>query len=280
MNNTLKNKLRNSWLRVVGFYLIDTINYLKFKVLKRDLVLIYQMGKVASSSIYSSLKDKNFVTYQIHRFDKDYIQEVHDSHKNKTGFSESRIVDERGIRLKQLFLEKRNRPIYLISLVRDPIERNMSAFFQNKEHLTKNHSYTNTKELIELFYELYEHDTPLTWFDKEFKKTMGVDIYDFSFNKEEKYGVFNTNNCNVLLLRVDIDDSAKAKIIQQFLAMDSMEIKNKNIGSLKGYNSEYKEFTKNINLSESYVDKMLSSKFTKHFYTEEEIESMYNKWRG
>ena len=189
MNNSLKSRLRNSWFRVFGFFLVDTINNLKVKVLKRDLVLIYQMGKVASSSIYNSLKDKKNVTYQIHRFDEDYIKEVNDFNKNKSGFSESKIVDERSVRIKKLFLKKPSKPIFLISLVRDPIERNVSAFFQNKNHLAKNYSYANTQDLIELFYNLYAHETPLIWFDKEFKKTTGVDVYDFPFNKKQKHTI-------------------------------------------------------------------------------------------
>jgi hypothetical protein len=280
MNNSLKSRLRNSWLRVFGFFLVDTINNLKVKVLKRDLVLIYQMGKVASSSIYNSLKDKKNVTYQIHRFDEDYIKEVNDFNKNKSGFSESKIVDERSVRIKKLFLKKPSKPIFLISLVRDPIERNVSAFFQNKNHLAKNYSYANTQDLIELFYNLYAHETPLIWFDKEFKKTTGVDVYDFPFNKKQKHTIFNANNFNVLLLRVDLEDSEKSKIIQQFLSEDVVEIKNKNIGALKGYNSEYKEFMKNLDINEAYLDKMLNSKFIKHFYTEEEVQAMYNKWHS
>ena len=278
MNKNIKNKLRNSRLRVVGFYIVDFFNYLRFKILKRDLVFVYQMGKVASSSIYNSLKEKKMIVYQIHRFNKEYIREIHKTHKEKTGLLESRIVDERGIRLNNMFIKKHKRPIFIISLVRDPIERNISAFFQNKEHITKHHKYTSMDELIHRFYDLYDHDTPLTWFDLEFKSSLDVDVYDFPFPKDEKHKIFKSNNFNILLLRVDIEDPQKGKIIGDFLGMGKVKLKNKNVGSLKGYNSEYKDFINKIKLNENYVNKMLKSKFVEYFYTNEEISLMKKKW--
>jgi hypothetical protein len=278
MKKYLKNKLRNSWLRVIWFYIVDVFNYLRYKFLKRDLVLVYQMGKVASSSIYNSLKGKNLVVYQIHRFNREYIDEVHKALQLKTGFIESKIVDERGIRLNRMFLKKHKRPIYLISLVRDPIERNISAFFQNKEHFAKKHEYSNIDELIQLFYDLYDHDTPLTWFEREFKRTTGVDIYDHPFPREKRHGIFKSNNFNILLLRIDLNDSQKEQILREFLEKDNIKLKNRNVGSTKSYNSEYKNFNSNIKLNEKYVSKMLESKFVKHFYTKEEIEAMRIKW--
>lgn len=279
MNKKLKNILRNSWLRVVGFYIIDTVNYLKYNFLKQELVFVYQMGKVASSSIYNSLIKMKLVVYQIHRFNKDYIEEVHKNHREKTGTLEAKIVDERSIRISNMFLKKHKRPISIISLVRDPIERNISAFFQNKEQFTKNNNYSSTEELISLFYELYDHETPLFWFDKEFKATLGVDIYDYHFPKEKKFSIFKSNNFNILLMRIDIEDSIKEKILSDFIGMNNeVKLKNKNIGNLKGYNSEYKEFKGKLKLNENYVNKMLKSKFVEYFYTEQEINLMKEKW--
>lgn len=279
MNKKLKNILRNSWLRVVGFYIIDTINCIKYNLLKQDLVLVYQMGKVASSSIYNSLKKMNITVYQIHRFNKDYIQEVHRNHKEKTGTLEAKIVDERGMRLYNIFIKKNKRPIFIISLIRDPIERNISAFFQNKEHFTKHNNYSNIDELINLFYELYDHETPLKWFDKEFRRTLDVNIYDYPFLKEKKFSIIKSNNFNILLMRIDLEDSLKEKIISDFLDLGkAVKLKNKNIGHLKAYNSQYTEFKNKLKLNENYVNSMLESRFVEYFYTEEEIRLMKKRW--
>ncbi|MHA7059247.1 putative capsular polysaccharide synthesis family protein [Aquimarina sp. M1] len=278
MNKVIKEKLRNSWLRAVGFYLLDSFNYCKYKFLGKDLVLVYQMGKVASSSIYSSLKEKNKIVYHIHRLNEKYIKEVHKSSLEKTGSIEPKVVDQRGIRLHNLFIKNNEQPVYIISLVRNPIERNISAFFQNKDYYTKQNAYSDTDSLIELFYDLYDHDTPLMWFDKEFKPCLNVDIYEHAFPTEKKYKIITSNNFNILLMRVDLEDSVKERIISNFLGIENFKLQNKNVGTLKGYNKEYKEFKKEINLNEAYINSMLNSKFTNHFYSKGEIGEFRKKW--
>lgn len=236
------------------------------------------MGKVASSSIYSSLKGENFVVYHMHRLSKQNIEEVHKSQIEKKGFVDSKAVDQRGIRLYNMFLKKDKRPIYIISLVRNPIERNMSAFFQNKEYFTKNLNHSNSEELTKLFFDLYDHETPLYWFDKEFKRCLGIDIYKSPFPKEKRYKTVKSGNLNILLMRVDLNDDKKEEVINNFLGITSFKLKNKNVGTEKSYNNEYKEFKKRINLNESYIRKMLNSKFTSYFYSDNEILEFKEKW--
>ena len=278
MNKRIKEKLRNSWARMAVFYFLDAVNYLKYRFLKKDLVFVYQMGKVASSSIYYSLKEKKKVVYHIHRLNKDHIRELHKVHLEKTGLIESKAVDERGIRLYNIFIKNNKRPVYIISLVRNPIERNMSAFFQNKEYYTKQHNYSDTDKLTNLFYNLYDHDTPLMWFDREFKHCLNINIYDSPFPKEVKYKILKSENFNILLMRVDIEDSIKENIICDFLGIKNFKLKNKNVGTLKSYNEEYKEFKRTVKLSEGYINRMLNSKFANYFYTNDEINEIKKKW--
>ncbi len=278
MNKSIKNKLKNSWIRVVGFYVLDIFNYLKYKFFKKDLVFVYQMGKVASSSIYFSLKERKMIVYHIHRLNEKHIREVHKSLLEKTGLIESKVVDERGVRIYNMFMKNNKRPVYIISLVRSPIERNMSAFFQNKELYTKQRNYSDTNKLIDLFYLLYDHDTPLMWFDREFKQCLNVDIYDSPFLKDKKYKILKSKNFNILLMRVDIEDDIKENIISDFLGIKNFNLKNKNVGTLKNYNAEYKEFKNKIKLSESYINRMLDSKFANYFYTKKEINQFKQQW--
>ncbi|MCF6295140.1 MAG: putative capsular polysaccharide synthesis family protein [Flavobacteriaceae bacterium] len=278
MNKRIKEKLRNSWARIVGFYFLDIFNYLRYRFFKKDIVFVYQMGKVASSSIYYSLKEKKKVVYHVHRLNEKHIRELHKVQLENTGLIESKAVDERGIRLYNIFIKNNKRPVYIISLARNPIERNMSAFFQNKEYYTKQHSYFDTDKLTNLFYNKYDHDTPLMWFDREFKHCLNIDIYDSPFPKEKKYKILKSENLNILLMRVDLEDSIKENIISDFLGIKNFKLKNKNVGTLKSYNEEYKEFKRIIKLNESYINRMLNSKYANYFYTNEEINEIKKKW--
>ena len=51
-----------------------------------------------------------------------------------------------------------------------------------------------------------------------------------------------------------------------------------NVGSAKVYAPLYKEFKNSIVLPESYVDRMYTSKYMRHFYSEEEIARFREKW--
>ncbi|HMB99842.1 MAG TPA: putative capsular polysaccharide synthesis family protein [Flavobacteriaceae bacterium] len=278
MNKKIKEKLKNSRARVIGFYFLDFINYLKYKILNRDIVFIYQMGKVASSSIYSSLKAKGKIVYHVHRLNETHIRELHIAQMKKSGNIESKVVDERGVRLYNRYIKKNKKPIYILSMVRNPIDRNISAFFQNKEHFTKKHNYSDVDKLTNLFYNLYDHNTPLLWFDREFKHCLNIDIYSSPFHKEKKYKIIKEENFNVLLIRVDLEDKLKEEIISDFLRIKNFKLKNKNVGSEKSYNREYKAFKKTIKLDENYINRMLNSKFTNYFYSEVEINQIKKKW--
>ena len=93
-------------------------------------VLIYQMGKVASSSIFHSLKTTtDFNAFHVHRLNPKHITRVREGHLQR-GDSPP-IEDEEGLYLYENLIKPCRTPIKIISLVREPISRNISAFFQN-----------------------------------------------------------------------------------------------------------------------------------------------------
>jgi|SRR5690606_2252081 len=93
-------------------------------------ILIYQMGKVGSSSIYASLKAKGVPkVFHLHRMNPETTQ------KMKRTFLEQNLLAQ--FRTEQLFETiyrkaiQRRKKVKIITLVREPISRNISAFFEN-----------------------------------------------------------------------------------------------------------------------------------------------------
>lgn len=72
------------------------------------------------------------------------------------------------------------KPLKIISLVREPIGKNVSSFFQN---LDVNTGLSNAKnklsvaELRGIFIKDYCHDVPLQWFDKNILINFGIDVF-------------------------------------------------------------------------------------------------------
>ena len=76
----------------------------------------------------------------------------------------------------------------------------------------------------------------------------------------------------------EIIDSVKEKAIAEFLGLQSLSLQQHNVSADKEYADAYRSFITTIKLPPSYVDKMHTAKYTKHFYTPEEIQRFSDKW--
>jgi hypothetical protein len=246
-------------------------------IIKMLPVIVYQMGKVASSTIIKTLHESGHHNlFQPHRILAENIAK-YELKADKNGMYSIR-VDEEGRLVDKYNLLKHAK---IITLTREPIERNFSAFFENYRMMTGNafeDSSHSTKEMIEMFLKNYPHDTPLEWFDEEFNKTMEIDIYDFPFNRERGYSIIDLEGSSVLIMQSEVDDATKEEALRLFLKNDKISIAHANKSSNKAYNEAYRSFKKKIVLPQDYIEKMYNAKYTKHFYSESEIEKFKQRW--
>ncbi|MHA7865789.1 putative capsular polysaccharide synthesis family protein, partial [Flagellimonas marinaquae] len=134
-------------------------------------VLVYQMGKVGSSSVNHSIGAVYpGYCFQIHRFSSDhrYIGEVY----------------------RQYYQNKI--PLKIISMVREPIERNISAFFQWNKSINSTEfqkEKVDMEGLMASFLEKFNHQRPLEWFDKNIYKHFNIDVFNREF-PERGYDIF------------------------------------------------------------------------------------------
>jgi len=226
-------------------------------------VLVYTMGKVASSSIYLSLyRQYGGIVLFGHN-----IYEDHDDWR--LDYIYRRAIYEK-------------KPIKIISLTREPIGRNISAFFQTFERNTgfklENATFSHD-ELFQLFLETYDHDLPLKWFQLRLQKVFGVDVYSTPF-PQSGASVYTHENIQVLVMRSELDDSEKATLICQFLETKDFHLENENVSSQKNYSSMYEQFKNKIKLPPEYINKMCESKYFNHFYPPEMIEVVRKRWEN
>jgi hypothetical protein len=239
------------------------------------------MGKVASSSIYSSLKTStNFDAFHVHRLNPANIASVREEHIRR---GDSPPNEKDGLNLNEKVIRPRKKPVQIISLVREPIGRNISAFFQNLqsfEGIVNAHKDVDTEQLIADFLQCYNHDVPLTWFDIELHTTTGIDVYRYSFPYEQGYQVIDEPPYHLLLMRHDLDDIEKENRIAEFLGIESFSLIRSNEAASKEYADSYRTFTDTIKVPSEYAERMLSSRYAKHFYSRKECNAIYRKWTG
>ena len=225
-------------------------------------VLIYQMGKVGSSSLYFSLRNYCPVVIHCHRWEEDY-------------------PDWRVRQLyKMICLEKKQVPLKIISLTREPISRNISGFFQTFEHRTgvpyAQHNFA-FEEIIEIFLSRYDHDKCFSWFNEKILNVFGINVYGTPF-PESGIATYKKGKIELLVMRSEISDEQKIKTVEKFLGITNFQLKNKNIGAKKEYAETYKLFKEQVQLPLDYINKMCDSQYFNHFYSQEEVESVRKKW--
>nr|WP_272503382.1 putative capsular polysaccharide synthesis family protein [Salinibacter ruber] len=237
------------------------------------------MGKVGSSSITESLVNYGvWPVHQVHRLNPDHIAEVR-SERERRGFRERDNVDGRGLKLHRQLIEP-ERPAKFISLVRDPVSRNVSAFFENfvGRNVDEWDVPNSLQGLVDAFLREYSHSVPLQWFEREPATTLGIKVYERSFLPKRGYATFQNGPFELLVLRAELPDAEKGDVIQSFLGMWAFQVQRANTSGSKEYAEKYRVFKREVELPGAYLRKMLDSRYARHFYSTEERKQVYERW--
>jgi len=242
-------------------------------------IIVYQMGKVGSTSVLASLLQNGFdCACGMHRMSPENIQAVRQFRLAR----HREVSDERIGQWVYSHIVKKRKPAKVITLVREPISRNMSAFFQNFQVFMGTEwldSRATSEDLLSSFIAEYSHSVPLTWFDVEMRQTVGIDVYEHPFPKEIGYHTIRQDCFELLILKLELDDVIKEEAIAKFLDVDEFHLVQANVGRQKDYAKGYREFLQTATLPQSYVEILCESRYMNHFYSEAEIEAVRLRWR-
>jgi hypothetical protein len=261
-------------------------------------VLNYQMGKVGSSTIQASLQalDLDQPIYHIHFLSPGRVREIEQQRRRFFRTDKQRLLYRPWLS-QFLFDEvnKRDRRWKLITLVRDPVARNISTFFENLEvreldgtnvfHVISDYygfdvevGLDKVEPLVALFFERLVHERPLTWFDDEIKSVFGIDVFEGEFPREKGYKIITGEHADLLLIRLNELNQCAAMAFNEFLDINEFALIQSNVASNKAYARLYKAFKKEICLPEEYLNRMYGSKFTRYFFSEEEVRRLRKAW--
>ena len=267
------------------YYVLDRLTLIK-KVIQLNVwkqnspILIHTMAKVGSLSVYKSLNETlpKTPTFHTHNLDINEVQNHIDLCFENGLYPGSRspvfIIHNQII--------SKNRSYKLITLFRDPIERNISAFFDAFELYVgvKPQDYKGDLETLEkLFHMDLPYKYPLQWFDEILFNDTKINVYDYPFNKELGYGLIKHENSELLLINCYIEDSLKEKLIKEFCKAPNFKLTNTNITANKKSGDLYKAFKKHIKFSKIYLKECYDSKYSKHFFTIKERNLAIKKWQ-
>ena len=231
------------------------------RLAKGPPILVYQMGKVGSSSVHASLQARYpGLCLHLHNFFPEHEDPL-------VRITYPRVMDHKNTAL-------------VISMTREPISRNISVFFENFHRDTGFHlgerSFTHA-ELERLFLEKCRHDVPLNWFERHIQARFGIDVFATPF-PDAGISTFERGNIRLLLMRCEIPDSDKERAVSSFSGVSGFSLTNKNIGERKDYAETYKQFKERVRLPQDYVNRMCDSHYFNHFYSRDFVEITRRKW--
>jgi len=226
-------------------------------------VLVYQMAKVGSMSVYRSLLAQEYAPLvHLHR-----LQRLRQRHPWRYWY------------VKSLFASRKR--IRLISPVREPVSRNLSSFAEDFASCfggsMQDHSL---QELETLFWRYDRHDWGINWFDEELNRSTGIDVYAYPFDQEAGYGTLSEGRFEVLLLKAEIPDDIKETAIREFLHLPQFHLESYNLAQERAYKGNYRQFVASVHLPETYLTELYSSKFSHQFYSAAERSRLLQTWRG
>ncbi|RMF29402.1 MAG: hypothetical protein D6759_13910, partial [Chloroflexi bacterium] len=254
-------------------------------LLGKEPLIVYQMGKVGSSTVVASLEALSLDSpiYHIHTLTWEGIRSGERIYRAIYGDSRppsfsrmKHLLASRHLR-RQLDRGVRGPRWKVITLVRDPIARNISDFFQLIDwwlpHFLPRYEAgeATIEEAIATFLERYYHDEPLNWFDIELKASLGIDVFATPFPKSTGYQVYQGEGVDLLVLKLERLDECAPEAFRAFLGVERFELIRANVSSDKMYGDAYRAFVKAIRLPDSYIEQMYTSRYVRHFYSDEEI---------
>lgn len=175
----------------------------------------------------------------------------------------------------------------VISLVRDPIARNISAFFApsvNPLHGRLQAYAEYDPRLLREFLEVFpeeQHEWPLVWFDEIFKPATGIDVYATPFPKQKGYGIYEGAEYRALVIRTEDLSKKLAKALVEFLDLpDDAAIAVEHRAHGQYYTGLYTDFLAKVTIPESYIERMYGSKYANHFYSKAALKHFAERWAG
>ncbi len=238
-------------------------------VLYRQLdAVVYTMGKVGSTSISTTLRAAGLRCFDVHYLDPLRLQALmrrHFEHPDRRIIPPN-LIESLATRNMLVRRAETGEVTKIITCIREPVGRNISAVFQNLPKRLAGKTGEVTDRVAE-----YNVKVPDEWFDNDFTPTTGLDIVNPHYDRSR--GVFRFANrlFDVLVIKLETSDETKSRAISDFLGME-LTLKRVNDARDKWYSDMYAAQVKGAaSLPGNFIERCLALKYYRAFYSDEEI---------
>lgn len=253
---------------------------------KEYKILVYQPGKVGSTTIQKSLEQRGILCEHIHILN------------NRISMNNRKY--------KILLDGLKNRKIKIITGIREPIARAISSFIHpfltykaflwnglTNDLLDSCIKYlkefccndNKLKERIPVFNEneytscVDQMGNEFAWFDKEIKEVLGIDIFEYPFNRGKGYTIIEKGNVQIFIYKLEKLNTLE-KELGNFVGVTNFQLKYFNDGQQKMTKYLYSQLNNTIKIPMECLNYYYhNNERMQHFYTEQEIKDFIKKWQ-
>jgi len=247
-------------------------------------VLVYQMGKVGSTAVVAALEQAGRPVLQVHSLGEGLLD--HYRKLRREGWPVPPHV-HLGLALRERLKEGWPGPLQVISLVRDPVAREVSNCFENirmiEAPLFDARGRLYGEAMLRHVEAWLSREGALgyvfSWFDRELKPSLGVDVMALPFPAERGWTVHRTPGVEVLVMQQEALGEAGPRALQAFLGAEGpVAIPEGRRREGMRFGEVYRWVRERLRLPRKVLERIYASRFCTHFYSEAQRRVFLERW--
>ena len=242
-------------------------------------VIVLTMGKVGTLTVCNSLEHVGF--RNVHPHSLFYTRpgvhfiDVALTPRQRFWYAYKTVTK----RLKVALWHLLSGEILIITGVRDPFSRAISAYFEQSHYfggIPEDWGYEEIKADLEkrAFFE-----ATTTWFDDEIKRFSRIDVLASDFDHKLGYKTFRKGKVRLFVYRMGKLDGLGTQIAE-FLGLERFDILKANDTSDSRNAEKYREFIGRYKYDPALAAKLIRTRYVQTFFSADEIAALEARWVG
>ncbi|MCW5810491.1 MAG: hypothetical protein KIT84_05740 [Labilithrix sp.] len=220
---------------------------------------LYQMGKVGSKAIEAAIYAAGHESLVLHfHWPSDFVATYPDCF----------------FAYEEVMARNADKPIRVISGVRDPFERLISGFYQSPIQDPSEWSVEAATKKIRAMVLSPHRRLILDWFDHGYCREL--DVYAHPFDVEAGFGVYEEHHLRLFVYRHDRLPRLVGEL-SRFVDLD-LSLEPVNRTSDKENAESFATIMRTARFPGSVVEEVVTSRYVRHFFTGREIDAMRARW--
>jgi hypothetical protein len=244
------------------------------------IVVTHTYGKVGSTAIHKAISQlPGYASFQTHFISEEGIAEALLLHQEE----HDPIHMLQGEALRREMQAHPDRPIRVITLVRDPVARAVSDLFENPSLLGANSDVRQMplETVVAIAAEQVLGSLAYTerWFDRELGGLLGFDLFARDFDRTSGFEIIREGRFELLAGKLERLSENGAGYLGRFLDLGrDFPIPSSRARSATGEAALYDQVKRSLKLPAAVLDEVYSSRVCRYFYTPEELAGFRKLW--